>query len=347
MGVSFITFEYRFTFRNVGILMNYFANNDHYLADVQKTVELLKGADHILIIAHEFPDGDTIGSSFALGYALTKLGKKSRILCSDNIPTKYEYIYSDFEKLDFEPEFIVAADIADVNLIGEKLRSYTERINLCIDHHISNNEYADFTLLDVKAAATCEIISDVIGMLGVKCDSVIANCIYTGLATDTGCFRYSNTSSKTLRCAADMVDYGAKSASINKRMFETNSRSRLEIERSAMNSLEFFSNDKIALICITLDMMQSAGAREQDLEGIPSLPVRIEGVIAGITIKEKSPEFYKVSIRTNEGLNASKICSALGGGGHAAAAGCQYTGKLEDIKKIMIKLVSEAILNRV
>jgi phosphoesterase RecJ-like protein len=329
----------------VGVLMNYFANNEHYLGDLQKTADILKVADNFLIIAHEFPDGDTIGSAFALSYALIKTGKRSRVVCSDNIPAKYEYIYSNFLEYDFEPDCIIATDIADINLFGERLQNFASRINLCIDHHISNNKYAEFTLLDEKAAATCEIIADVVAILGVEYDSIIANCIYTGLATDTGCFRYSNTTSKTLRCAADMIDSGAKSAYINKRMFETNSRSRLEIERSAMNSLEFFCEGKVALICITLDMLQKAGASEEDLEGIPSLPVRIEGVLAGITIKEKTQGFYKISVRTNDRLNASKICATLGGGGHTSAAGAQYDGKLEDIKEIMIDIVSNAILN--
>lgn len=319
--------------------MNYFANNEHYLNDLQKTANILKLADNFLIIAHASPDGDTIGSAFALCQALIKFGKKSRVACSDIIPTKYEYIYSNFERCDFVPEYIIATDIADINLFGEKLQEYAGIINLCIDHHISNNKYAEFTLLDEKAAATCEIIADVVRILGVEYDSIIANCIYTGLATDTGCFRFSNTTAKTLRCAADMIEAGAKSAYINKRMFETNSRPRLEIERSAMNTLEFFCDDRVALICITLDMLQKAGASEAELDGIPSLPVCIEGVIAGITIKEKSIGLYKISVRTNNGVNASKICASLGGGGHASAAGAQYEGKLEDIKKKMIDLV--------
>jgi phosphoesterase RecJ-like protein len=328
---------------NVGILMNVFANNDHYLNDLKITVDKLRASDNFLIIAHAFPDGDTIGSSFALCMSLIKIGKHARVICSDSIPTKYEYIYSSLIQSDFEAKFIIATDIADTNLFGEKLQEYVGCVNLCIDHHISNKKYAEFTLLDAKAAATCEIIADVIKLLGVEFDNVIADSIYTGLATDTGCFRYSNTTPKTLRCAADMIEFGAKSAIINKRMFETNSRARLEIERSAMNSLEFFCHEKAVLICITLDMLAKAGATELDLEGIPSLPVRIEGVIVGITIKEKSTGHYKISVRTNNGVNASKICASLGGGGHAAAAGCQFDGTLEQVKNIMIEIVNKEL----
>lgn len=328
---------------NVGILMNIYANNENYLNDLKITADLLIASDNFLIIAHAFPDGDTIGSSYALCLSLITIGKHAKVVCSDNIPNKYEYIYSSLTQLDFEPKFIISMDIADTNLFGEKLQEYAGIVDLCIDHHISNKKYAKFTLLDAKAAATSEIIADVVKLLGVKFDSVIADSIYTGLATDTGCFRYSNTTPKTLRCAADMIEFGAKSAIINKRMFETNSRARLEIERSAMNSLEFFCNEKAVLICITLEMLEKAGATELDLEGIPSLPVRIEGVIAGITIKEKSKGHYKISVRTNNGVNASKICASLGGGGHAAAAGCQFDGTLEEVKKVMIELVNKEL----
>jgi phosphoesterase RecJ-like protein len=275
--------------------------------------------------------------------ALQKRGRRARVECSDEMPAKYGYIFSDIENDGFEPDIIVSSDIASQNLLGEKLAKYKDQIALCIDHHPSNSLYAHFTLLDASAAATCEIIYDVIGQLGVEIDKNIANCLYTGLSTDTGCFRYSNTTPRTLRTAALMIEKGADAAHINKVMFETMSRQRLAAETMVLRTLEYHFGGKVAVICITREIIELSGVNESELEGIPSMPARIEGVLAGITVKEKSEGIYKISVRTNGELNASDICAQLGGGGHVSAAGCSVNGGLQEVKNAILTQVKRAI----
>lgn len=303
--------------------------------------KILLSARNILILMHKSPDGDTLGSAFGLCRALLKLGKSAKVICSDPIPKRYGYLVAgaDFDK----PDLIVASDIATVGLFGDSLEQYAQKVDLCIDHHPSNSGYAKYSFVDPSAAATCEIMTELIGLLGVEIDKNIAECLYTGLATDTGCFRFSNTTPKTLRTAAELIDKGADNAKLNKLLFETVSRGRLEIEKMALETLEYHMGGRVALITLTNDMYEKAGVDESETEGIPSIPATIEGVEAGITIRENGPGAYKISLRTNGALDASNICSMLGGGGHAAAAGCRATGSLDDAKRAILAAVEKQL----
>lgn len=311
-----------------------------------EAAETLRKARNIVILIHMSPDGDAIGSSKALRLAVEKLGKKARVLCSDPIPAKYDYLPPEPpEEPMGEPDLIMALDLADEKLFGEKLRPYLGRVQLCIDHHFSNMHYAGMTALFPEAAATCEIMAGLLKVLNVEIDKDIANCIYTGMATDTGCFRYSNTRPNTLRTAADMMEKGAEAAKINKLLFETDTKERLELEKRAMETLEYDYDGRVALIYITLDMLRGSGADDGELEGIASMPIRIKGVKAGITIKEKSPGVYKISVRTTDDVDASAICGALGGGGHRAAAGCQCEGTLAQAKAAILAAAGKGLEN--
>lgn len=310
---------------------------------LEQVVTLLRGAERILILTHKSPDGDTMGSAFALCRVLRKLGKSANVLCSDTFPAKYSYLYEQLTMEPLEPELIVASDIATTDLFGKMLEPYADRVGLCIDHHPSNTGYAGFSFVDPKAAATCEIMTELIDLLEVELDKSIAECLYTGIATDTGCFCYSSTTPKTLRTAAYLIEKGADSKRLNKLLFETKSRGRLRLEAMALASLEYHFGGRAALIVLSKDMMAEAGIDESEAEGIPSIPARIEGVIAGITLKEKETGVYKISLRTGMQLNASNICAQLGGGGHAAAAGCTIQGSLDDAKLTILKAVGAAL----
>jgi Exopolyphosphatase-related proteins len=308
-----------------------------------QAAEMLRGAGRVLILSHKSPDGDTMGSAFALCRAVKKLGKAAAVVCSDPFPAKYGYLHEGLQPEQFEPDLVVASDIATTDLFGKALEPYAGRVDLCIDHHPSNTGYAAFSFVDPRAAATCEIMAELIEILGVEIDKDIANCLYTGLATDTGCFCYSSTTPKTLRTAADLIEKGADSIRLNKLLFETKSRGRLHLEALALASLEYHFGGLAALIVLSKEMMTQSGVDDAEAEGIPSIPARIEGVVAGITIKEKDAGVYKISLRTGAALNASDICARLGGGGHAAAAGCSLEGPLGDVKRMILDAVGKEL----
>ncbi len=298
----------------------------------------LSEKNDFIILTHQNPDGDTLGSGFGLAMLLDRLGKRSTVICSDEIPQKYSYFTSlapQNADTQSENKTVVAVDVADLKLLGKLEEVYKDQIELCIDHHISNNGYAKQTYLDSSAAANCECIYDLAKELSVEVDKSIALALYTGISTDTGCFRFSNTTSKTLRIGADLMEKEIDTAEINRIMFETKSRIRLELERMALEKMEFHFNDKCAIITVTREMYEKTGCKDEDLEGITALSRSIEGVIVGITLRQKESGEFKISVRTYAPIDASKICKRLGGGGHIRAAGCQLGSKytVEDAKK--------------
>ncbi len=311
------------------------------IIDLIAAVEFLKNNDEYLILTHAHPDGDTLGCAFALCEALLSFGKKAAVRCSDPIPSKYGYMGATGEgDVDFKK--VIAVDVADTKLLGKDFeKSYGDRIDLCIDHHGSNRLYADKTLLDPTAAAACEIILAVIRELGVNVTKTIANNIFTGLSTDSGCFRYSNVTPRTLRMAADMIEAGAEHTKINTAMFETKTRTYVALERLALESMKMYLDERCAFITITQDMFKESGSDESEVDAIAAIPRQIEGVLVGVTMREKADGTFKVSMRSHEGVDVSSICAMLGGGGHPRAAGCTVSGDVQTARNTVVSSIEK------
>ena len=308
--------------------------------DVNQCAQLLKDNDNILILTHAHPDGDTLGCGFALCRALMKLGKICAVINSDVIPKKYDYLFDDIAPIRFKPGYVVAVDVATPNLLGDLNGQY--HIDLCIDHHSTNTEYADNLLLEDTPAA-CEIMYDVIKALGVEIDSKMAGCLYTGLTTDTGCFRYASTTAKTYRAAADLIELGADNGTINRVMFETKTKTYARLERMALESMEFFENERVAVITVTQDMYKKTGSNEQETEALAPLTRQVEGVEIGITIREKTDGTCKASLRTFESVNAAELARFFGGGGHNQAAACRFDCGVDAAKAQLIEKCGELL----
>ena len=307
--------------------------------DVKECALLLKEFDNYLILTHRNPDGDTLGSAFALKRTLDKMGKKSFVKCVDPMHHKYSYLWNGVNNNDFAFDKIIAVDVADKKLLGESFeKEYGDNIWLCIDHHLSNREYAENLLLEDKAAAAV-VIYEVICELGVEITPEIASCVYTGLATDTGCFMFSNTTPTVHRIAAEVMEKGADYVNINRLMFETKSLSYLRLEQMAVSSIESYFDGKCAIMTITRKMFEESGSSSTECDGIAALPRKIEGVKIGITIRERHNGSYKVSLRTVEPYDAAKICGKLGGGGHHAAAGCEFECSLDEVKATLLEVI--------
>lgn len=313
------------------------------IADISSTVEFLKNNDNFLILVHGNPDGDTLGCGLALKEALTCMGKTCRVCCADNVPPKFGYM-GDVDSDDFAFDKIIAVDVADAKLLGKSFEEkYGDRVDLCIDHHGSNRLYAAMTLLDPTAAAACEIILQLVRELGVKVNAEIANCIYTGLTTDTGCFRYSNVTPRTMHMAADMIECGAENARINTVMFETKTKTYVALERLALDGMKMYFDGKCAFVTVTQEMYRLSGSNESEVDAIASIPRQIEGVVVGVTMREKTDGSFKVSMRSNESADVSEICATMGGGGHPRAAGCTVHGTLQEATDTVLANVNKFI----
>lgn len=309
----------------------------------KETAAFLRQQDNILVLMHRSPDGDTIGCGYALCLALRWLGKKAQPVCSDEIPAQYSYFTEKVPEQCFEPQCLVAVDIADTQLLGEKLSVYADSIDLCIDHHGSNKHYARYGFVRGEAPACAEILTEIIREMGVPIEGAIADALFTGLTTDTGCFRYASVTAETYRTAAYLVEQGARNGLINRLMFETKSKSRVALEKLALDSLRYYGGEQIAVICLTTEMMQATGAVDSDTEAIPSIPRQIQGVKIAITVKQKGERHFRISLRTTEEADASAIAAQLGGGGHKAAAGCSYEGTLEETIEAIVALSAKAL----
>ena len=301
--------------------------------------------DKFLVLSHRAPDGDTLGSASALCTALHRMGKQVRFACSDEIGKKYEDLFSEIQEFTtpeegFAPEWIISVDLADVSLLGDNLAAYADKVDLCIDHHRSNGDFAKYSYVDSTAAATGEIIYDLLGLMKVEMDRKIAACLYTAISTDTGCFQYANTTPRTMRIAADLMEWGADAADINRRMFDTLTRARLELERRALDQLDYFYEGRCVTMEISRSMLEETGAKGSDLDGITSLPRKIEGALVGITIRERKDGGHKLSLRGQPPVDCSAICEEFGGGGHKGAAGCAFDqGTVQEIKETIVAAV--------
>ncbi len=308
-----------------------------------ETAEFLKNHDNYYILTHQSPDGDTMGSGFSLCYALRSIGKKANVLCSDEFPKRYHFMYEGYEPQKFSPETIVAVDVADKKLLGPKLIQYGDYVNLCIDHHVSNLNYAERLLLNADAAAACEVMYQVISEMGIEFTKQIAECLYTGIATDTGCFKYGNTTQLAHIITAHLMDCGIRLEQINREMFDTKSKARLNVEQYIISAMEYYLDDRCAMVAVTLDTMKKAGLAPEEFEGIAGMSVQTEGVEVGVIIREKDEGKFKISMRSASDTDVSAICQKFGGGGHVKAAGCTLEGPLDDVKLRLLSGIAPAM----
>lgn len=312
------------------------------IIDKKECLRLIQENDEFLVLSHEHPDGDTLGCAFALCEILRLLGKKRAFMCADEVTKDFSYMTEGFESDELTNPFVVSVDVADEGLLGALAEKLSGKVDLGIDHHMSNTFFAKSTYL-VERAAACEIIYDLALSLPVEINRYIRNCIYTGISTDTGCFRYQNTTARTFKTAAELMEKGIDSELINKLMFETKSKSFLKLELLARKTLEYHFDEKCAVITITQDMYKKSGSTEHECYPITALPRQIEGVLVGVVIKEKADGSFGVSVRTDSGIDASEICGRLGGGGHKGAAGCRGNYGYEEMKSLILDSVKKSL----
>lgn len=312
--------------------------------DLRETAELLQSFDKILLLCHAHPDGDTLGSATALAHALSAKGKKIRVECSDPIPKDFGFMFEGLADDDFEPELITAIDVADIKLLGKESEGkYQGKIGLCIDHHGSNMMYADKVCLEPDSASTAEMMFLLLRELEAEITPQIASCLFTGVTTDTGCMRFSNTTPRTFEIAAELARLGADTYNIIQVFFETKTRTYAALERLALEGMRFYFSDRCAVICVTQDMYKKSGSDESETDRLANLPRQVEGVLVGVSMRELKDGSFKASVRTHGDIDASAICKRLGGGGHMGAAGCTLYGTKQQAINSLLKEIQTEI----
>lgn len=309
------------------------------LEELLKIKDLILSSHKILIVGHSRPDGDCLGSSLALFWALKKLKKEVVPFCVDKPSYVYEFLPGIFEiqnKIDFDGfDLVIFVDCANERMSGIFKNGFPFSGNpkiVNIDHHPSNSFFGDFNLVSSNSAATCEIIFFLIGLLPVEMDKNIASCLLCGIYTDTGSFQNQNTSQRALEVASWLLRAGGKIKEITKYAFRTKKLSTLYLWGRAMSSL--FKNEKYNLVItvITQEDIKETGSSEEDIEGIANFLNTLPEAKAVLVIYEKEGNLIKGSLRTRHpDYDVLPLAKALGGGGHKKAAGFSLRGSLKKI----------------
>ncbi len=309
---------------------------------LQLAVARLRAADNILVTAHVNPDGDAIGSTLAMLQILRAMGKNVAAYIDDKIPKNFtvmpfaEEIRQPREDEKFSADLILILDTSP-DRIG-KVKNLTDAPILNIDHHITNSGDEGDLYVDANAAATCEIIFQLCKELDAEISKNVAVCLYTGLATDTGFFNYSNTRPSTLRTAADLVEAGVEPNLISEQV-EIRSFRDIQIMSAALQTTKLFYGGKVAGMFIDRELYKQV----ETTEGLIDLIRVIDGVEVAFLLTEKERDVCRVSMRS-KGVEVSSIAKRLGGGGHVRAAGCTINKNLDTSKRLLIRTIGEFMI---
>lgn len=305
---------------------------------LEKIANKLKEAETILLYPHVLMDGDTLGSSIALCIALRKMGKKAYVLIEDDIPgyllfMEKDYCTSDQNILD-APDISISIDCSDIErFVKRKDKFLTGKLSICIDHHRTNNFFAELNYIDEFVGATGEIIFHLIQAMGTEIDVEMAEAIYIAITTDTGNFQYTNTTRTTHLIAAELFDIGIDLEKISVEVYQNIRHEKLKITNEVIGTIEMICNGKADIAYVTQDMLKKTGALMEETEGIIETLRNISGVEISAFLKENKKNEIKVGLRAKTYGDVSAIAQIYGGGGHKKASGCTLYTSLEDAKK--------------
>ena len=309
--------------------------------EINEVAKWLEERDRFIVVMHKRADGDALGSAAGLVQGLRELGKTAWAAYPGDVGMYEPYLTGYWAPSGYKAETIVAVDLATEDMFQRNADEYIGKVQLTIDHHPSQTFFALETCLHAEKASCGEIIYEILLAMSGSVSAETAKHLFYAVSTDTGCFSYSNTTAACMRTAAELIEAGAPSTELNKVFHRTKSRARVALESLIISRIEYYRDGKVAVITRTKALMKEAGAWERDADDIAKLPGQIEGVEVGIAISEIEDNYTKISVRTTEKADANLICKLLGGGGHAAAAGCYLDCPYMEAKPQILKAVDE------
>ena len=314
---------------------------------LKQAADYLNRQDNYLILSHRRPDGDTVGSCAALCRGLRAIGKQAWLYANPQFTPRFApYL----DGLLAAPDqlstvncqlSIVSCDVASRSLLPFGMEDAA--VELALDHHGTNDCFAARTHTDESRAACGELILELLSLLGVRLTKEMGEALYVAISTDTGCFRYTNVTAESFRCAAACVDAGAEIFPINRAFFEVKRRPRLALEAWLAEHTEFFAGGRVAVSAISRELMERLALTEDDIDDISGFGRAIEGVDVAVMLREVEGGKGKISLLTNAPFNAAGICAKLGGGGHPGAAGASVDGGIPAAREAILNAISEVI----
>lgn len=306
--------------------------------------------DNFWLISHAIPDGDSIGSLLALYQALITMGKKASMVLQDPVPHIYDYLSGSDQVL--SPSQVSAGlrqviflDCADRDRVGDEVLKLIapDGFSINIDHHEGNTCFADFNYIKPQAAATGELVYQLLELLEVEIDPPMANALYAAIIQDTGSFQHSNTSPTTFRIAADLLERGVDLKLTKVKLYESRKREEMRMLGHALNSIKFSPDGKIAWMTITYEDAKRLGVIDLHPEGIINHTLKVEGVEVGLLFREIKPKEIKVGFRSKGAVDVSRIAALYEGGGHRQAAGAQVNGDIKVCIENVVRTVRDVI----
>lgn len=313
---------------------------------LDEILEEIKIAEKIIILTHESPDGDAIGSSLAMKLALEELGKQADVIILE-IPRMYEFLpsidqvktTSDMKNYDLA----ISVDCADLKRLAGREYFENARKTVVIDHHGSNNMYGDLNYVNPVSPACCEILAYMFEYFQIDITKEIGTCIMTGIITDTGGFRHPTVNPETFEFTAELIRKGINVPDIYKRTLRTQTKANFLLTQRVMDRMEILEDGKVTFTYVTLKDKEEVEAETGDTEGLVDIGRDIEGVEVSILIKEKEENLYRISMRSGNYVNVSDVCLMFGGGGHQRAAGATVQGTLEQVREKVLNEVRKVL----
>ena len=302
---------------------------------VDETLAILCERARYLVLFHVHPDGDAVGSAFALANMIRATGREAYCVCADEVPERLHFASKDLQESvlvssvpeGYNPDAIVSVDTAAPSQLGELYDVYKDKINLMIDHHGKGTHYADH-FVSPSSSACGEVLYGLICGMAERfgMDDLpfrVKELIYTAISSDTGCFRYNNATPVSHKIAAEMLCSGVDAADINHKLFGIKSLKQMQVEHAGFERMNFYSGGRIAVITFPYSLKEQYGATDENLETLIDVARSVKGVEVAAVIKQFSPENrFRVSMRSSTDFDVSEICARYGGGGHSRAAGC-------------------------
>ncbi|MDZ4817269.1 MAG: bifunctional oligoribonuclease/PAP phosphatase NrnA [Verrucomicrobiota bacterium] len=320
--------------------------------------DTLKGYNSFLILSHIRPDADALGSELALGIALIGAGKKVTIWNSDGCPEKFNF-FPQFELIQRPPEepqsfeVVISLDCANYERLGEarlkvlnlKTDAPTQPVLINIDHHASNEGFGDFNYIDLTSPATGQILFELIQEAGFPLTREVAVCLYAAISTDTGSFQYPNTTAKTMRIIADLIELGVNVGKLNQQLYESFPMRRLLLLKEVFPTIEFFEEGRVGCLSIFREMYGRSGAQNVDNENFIDLVRSIDSVCIAVLFEEEPESRVRLSFRSKDSVkyNVNEIAALFGGGGHPAASGARPQGTLAEVKAKVLEVLSQKL----
>ena len=306
----------------------------------------IKEAEKILLFPHIQVDGDAAGSSIALCRAFRAMGKEAWVFLEEALPAYLRFLDDGFctTEMPFPENFdlSLAVDCGDSGRLGRRLSFFEQGcVRACMDHHVSNSNFTEFGYIDPESASCAELVYQVLCRLPAEISAPIAECIYTGIVTDTGNFQYSNVKASTHRIAAELYDRGLQHERAIIEIFQNVRRQKLELKIAVLETMRFFADGQGVISFVSQALLKKIGAEANEIDGIVETMRSIAGVEYAVVLKEQETGVYKATMRSKTKGNVAEIATKFGGGGHIRAAGCTFECSQEEAAALVCGAIEE------